>query len=95
MNIPKKNTQQQKGANKLYTVENMIEDYHEGKKVFPLQTASSLAERWGVSAETVRNWSKRSEHFPDPVTGLADGSNVHHIYPYYAIVEYEERKVLK
>lgn len=68
-----------------------------GGDIFPLQTIQSMAERWGVSKQTVNNWAARHGNFPKAVEGLiAPTAKTPTVYPLHAVKQYEkERGLLK
>lgn len=59
--------------------------------IFPLQTNGSLAKRWGVSSQSVINWSKRHNDFPKPIQGYVD-ENVKGTFFAMCDVEVYEKK---
>jgi hypothetical protein len=67
-----------------------------GKKVFPLQTIQSMAERWGVKRQTVANWAARYNDFPKPLKGLiVETAKTPTVYPLYEVERYEKARGLK
>jgi hypothetical protein len=70
------------------------------KRLFPLFTAVTMAERWNVSTSTVRNWQKRYDDFPKPIKGIVAERKNYRAYngteyfPFYEVERYEEERGL-
>lgn len=78
-----------------YTVENLKKDIAEGKKVFPLLTVQTLANRWGIERAAAFQRIQRDSDFPTPVQGVIEGlSHNKRVWPMFKIEEYEQRKEL-
>ena len=75
-----------------------MKDFTEGSKgksnIFPLQTNGSLAKRWGVSSQSVINWSKRHNDFPKPVQGYVDENVKGTFFAMCDVESYEKRRGL-
>lgn len=65
----------------------------DAKKIFPLQTIGSMAKRWGVKKQTVKNWSIRHEDFPKPIENFIDGDHFNY-YTLHDVEEYERKRGL-
>ena len=74
----------------------VFEELHWGKKVFPLQTIQSMAERWGVHRNAVSNWMNRHSNFPQPLEGIIEKTGkTPKVFPLYEIERYEKERGLK
>lgn len=66
-----------------------------GYNIFPLQTIQSMAERWGVTRQTVNNWIARHDDFPEPIEGLiTKTAKTPNVYPLHEVERYEKVKEL-
>ncbi|MEK4132038.1 hypothetical protein NYE67_20700 [Solibacillus sp. FSL W8-0474] len=68
---------------------------HEYKRVFPLQTQMSMAERWGVARQVVANWAQRHDDFPKEIEGLiVKTAKTPKVYAYEDVLKYEHNRGL-
>lgn len=68
---------------------------YEHKQVFPLQTQTSMAERWGVSRPLVAAWSQRHNDFPKELEGLIEKTaKTPKVYAYEDVIKYEHNRGL-
>ena len=62
--------------------------------IFPLHTFMTLAKRWGVTHQTVINWSKRHKDFPEPVNGYVSSDLKTKFFSLKDIEAYEKKRKL-
>lgn len=64
--------------------------------VFPLQTNQSLADRWGLSRQTVHSYSTKHPDFPKPIEGIiAETAKPVKVYAFNDVRRYEKARGLK
>jgi hypothetical protein len=70
-------------------------DELERRRIFPLHTLQSMANRWGVDKQDVQNWKKRDKEFPWPMVGIvAETKRTSALYPLFAVEKYEQLRDL-
>lgn len=80
----------------LSQLDNAFDELNHYKNIFPLQTIQSMAERWGVSRQTVVNWSNRNDDFPRELDGLIEQTaKTPKVYALCDVLKYEQQRRIK
>lgn len=66
------------------------------RRIFPLHTMQSMADRWGITKQNVNNRRRDDKQFPKPVVGLVvETKRAATLFPLFEIERYEKVRGLK